>query len=109
MYLPLNSSGVKHPIAQVEGYHASHAEVIDLGTEEERAELNDPLKRLEHKEVNRRIARIEQLELANLREEKTFVCNNDAKLNRLIRGKLRIERKDAHRRSRRYMVSSVII
>lgn len=89
---------------KVEGYNASNAEVIDLPTEEERRDLNDPLRRLEHKEVNLRKSRMEQMELANMREEKTFVCNNDARLNQIIRGKLRSERKDIQKSKKRYVI-----
>lgn len=91
-------------LPKIEGYNASNAEIIDLPTEEERRSLTDPLRRLEHKEVNLRKSRMEQMELANMREEKTFVCNNDARLNQLIRRRLRSERKDTRECAKRWSV-----
>lgn len=61
----------------------------------------DVLSSFERKELNRRKAKAEHHRLAILKDDYHFIAKNDAKLNQLLRNKLRPERKEEKERNQK--------
>lgn len=83
----------------METYNAEDAQVIEVGEHQESS--LDVLSAFERKELNRKKAKAEHQRLAALKEDYDFVARNDAKLNQLMRNRLRPERKDEKNRTRK--------
>lgn len=74
---------------QVEEYTSEDAQTLHLRDAEEKAQLDDPLARLEHDEHAKAIAREDAVRMSHLRESSEARWKNDYENNKNLRRRLR--------------------
>eukprot|EP00210_Caulerpa_lentillifera_P007480 g7146.t1 len=84
---------------KVESYKAEDAQVIEIGNRD--TSSLDVLSAFEQKELNRKKAKAEHQRLSVMKSDYDFLAKNDAKLNQMLRNKLRPERKDEKTRTQK--------
>ena len=73
----------------MEEFSSEDAQTIHLPDAEERAQLNDPLARLEHDEHSKAVAREEAMRVSDLRADSDDRWKNDYAGNKALRRRLR--------------------